>query len=250
MWKHDIEMKKLLEYVNKHLGEINEDLLYAHTANITEQDKDVLVCDAYNETKELREYFNSLLEIHNTDIIELTKENIKLRALSGKLKMELESLKEEFNKQNILIGQLQERVDMTEEVIRFKDGAMENCFDTLNNSLFEASEQMKEALSKIQTPTQVKVDEDLNKQMKEALTLIKENASKITQTQRVKAGTHKPAKRIDVSDEIIAQKYELGMTPYKIAKEFNMTQQAIIYRLDKLGIYKGGKEQCQEDQKK
>lgn len=46
-----------------------------------------------------------------------------------------------------------------------------------------------------------------------------------------------PAKRIDVSDKTVIQMYQSGMSPNKIAKTFNMTQSAIIYRLTKCGVY-------------
>lgn len=62
----------------------------------------------------------------------------------------------------------------------------------------------------------------------------------MTQTDKVKAGLVKPAKNNNVSDEVVAECYNSGMSAYKIGKQFGMTHQAIIYRLKKMGIYVTG----------
>jgi predicted transcriptional regulator len=55
-----------------------------------------------------------------------------------------------------------------------------------------------------------------------------------TFNQRVASGEVKPAKRADVTDEDIVNMYNAGMSAYKMAKEIDLTQQAILYRLKKL----------------
>ena len=62
----------------------------------------------------------------------------------------------------------------------------------------------------------------------------------MTQTDKVKAGLVKPAKNNKVSDEVVAECYNSGMSAYKIGQQFGMTHQAIIYRLKKMGIYVAG----------
>ena len=60
---------------------------------------------------------------------------------------------------------------------------------------------------------------------------------KMIQTEKVKLGIVKPAKKQHVSDEVVKECYENGMSAYKIGQQFGMTHQAIIYRLKKMGIY-------------
>ena len=60
------------------------------------------------------------------------------------------------------------------------------------------------------------------------------------QTEKVKLGLVKPAKKQSVSDDVVRECYESGMSAYKIGQHFGMTHQAIIYRLKKMGLYVTG----------
>lgn len=62
----------------------------------------------------------------------------------------------------------------------------------------------------------------------------------MSQQEKVKQGLVKIAKKNNVSDEVVAECYNSGMSAYKIGKQFGMTHQAIIYRLKKMGIYVAG----------
>ena len=60
------------------------------------------------------------------------------------------------------------------------------------------------------------------------------------QTEKVKLGLVKPAKKQSVSDDVVREWYESGMSAYKIGQQFGMTHQSIIYRLKKMGLYVTG----------
>ena len=62
----------------------------------------------------------------------------------------------------------------------------------------------------------------------------------MSQQEKVKQGLVKIAKKNNVSDEVVAECYNSGMSAYKIGQQFGMTHQAIIYRLKKMGLYVSG----------
>lgn len=62
----------------------------------------------------------------------------------------------------------------------------------------------------------------------------------MSQQEKVKLGLVKIAKSNKVTDEVVAECYNSGMSAYKIGQQFGMTHQAIIYRLKKMGLYVAG----------
>lgn len=68
------------------------------------------------------------------------------------------------------------------------------------------------------------------------LDLIEARIGQIAQSEKLKRKEITPALRVDISDKEIIEMFKSGMTAYRIGKACGMTQQAIIYRLKKLGL--------------
>ena len=207
------------------------------TANDMEKIRDTLSCTMGNIDKitydELQfalttvfltvtdwaEYYNKFKEITELKTNELNIENAQLKTENKLLKQQLSSLKDD----NTDTAVLKERIKYLEEIIKIKDN---------NSNLLPVD--LVETLNKL---------DNINTNFESAISAAQHAAAQKVYRQRVASGEVTPAKRIDVDDEVIKNEYLAGATPNTIAKQFGMTQPAIIYRLKKLGVYvKGGRQ--------
>ena len=137
------------------------------------------------------------------------------------LKQQLSSIKDTSTETAVL----KERIKYLEEIIKIKDN---------NSNLIPVD--LVETLNKL---------DSINTNFESAISAAQHAAAQKVYRQRMSSGEVKPAKRIDVDDEVVKAEYLAGETPNAIAKQFGMTQSAIIYRLKKLGVYVVGGRQNQ-----
>lgn len=203
------------------------------TANDMEKIRETLSCTMGNIDKitydELQfalttvtdwsEYYNKFKEVAELKTNELNIENAQLKAENKLLKQQLSSLKDASTETAVL----KERIKYLEEIINIKD-----------NSSNLLPVDLVETLNKL---------DSINTNFESAISAAQHDAARKVYRQRIASGEVTPAKRIDVDDEVIKTEYLEGATPNAIAKQFGMTQSAIIYRLKKLGVYvKGGRQ--------
>lgn len=209
-----ISFERLLEVTAEDLTEIRDNLGAVYMdETINSETKNVALATAFNTIDSWSSYFNKFKEIQESKLDELNRANASLVNENKRLNNELNRLNDEYNKQTELVGQLQGRLEIMNEVIKAKD----------NNA------------------NMVQVDiVELVESLERTLNTIDENAKVITQTKKVKSkGELAPAFNTDVHTEDIIKAYQLGETPNQIAQKCGMTQSAIIYRLKQAGVYIG-----------
>lgn len=209
-----ISFEKLLEVTAEDLAIIRENFGSVYmNETIDPEVKYVMLAEAFNKIDSWSSYFNKFKEIQDSKLDELSRENARLVGENKRLNKELDILNDKYNKQAELVGQLQGRLEMMNEVIKAKN----------NNA------------------NMVQVDiVELIESLERTLNTIDENAKVITQTKKVKSkGELAPAFNTEVRTEDIIKAYQLGETPNQIAQKCGMTQSAIIYRLKQAGVYIG-----------
>ena len=207
-----ISFEKLLEVTAEDLDIIRNNLGAVYMDETISSDaKYVSLANAFKTINEWASYFGRFKEIQDSKLDELKNKNISLVNENKKLNNELNILTDKYNKQTELVGQLQGRLEMMNEVIKAKD----NNVNMISVDIVELVETLEKVLNTID-----------------------ENAKVITQTKKVKSkGELAPAFNTEVRTEDIIKAYQLGETPNQIAKKCGMTQSAIIYRLKSAGVY-------------
>ena len=201
-----ISFERLLEVTDKDLDVIKENLGVVYgDETIPAEVKYASLAEAFATIKEWSDYYSRYKDIQDSKLEELTKENAHLASENKLLKQQLNSLKDASTETAIL----KERIKYLEEIINMKD----------NNSNLVSIDLI-----------------DRLDSLDEAIKIIKDNAKTIAYKGNVKE--FKPAKRIDISDDDIRDRYLGGETAYKIAKDCGLTAGAIVYRLKQMGIYK------------
>ena len=209
-----ISFEKLLEVTAEDLAVIKDNLETVYMNETISKDVQcAALADAFSKIEYWTSYFNKFKEIQDSKLDELNRENISLVSENNRLKNEnkvLSAKNKELSEKN---SKIVAQVEYLEQVLTYKDNSSNMVQVDLVN--------MVETLEK-------------------ALNIIEENSSKIINSKRVNSGNFKPAMRIDVDNETVAKQYLSGATPNTIAKQYGMTQSAIIYRLKKMGIYVEG----------
>lgn len=209
-----ISFEKLLEVTAEDLDIIRENLGAVYMdETIDPEVKYVALADAFKTIDSWSSYFNRFKEIQDSKLDELSRENARLVDENKRLNKELDILNDKYNKQAELVGKLQGRLEMMNEVIKAKN----NNANMVQVDIVELIESLERTLNTIET-----------------------NAKVITQTKKVKSkGELAPAFNTEVRTEDIIKAYQLGETPNQIAQKCGMTQSAIIYRLKQAGVYIG-----------
>ena len=209
-----ISFEKLLEVTVDDLTKIRDNLgaIYMYE-KIPSDAKYVALANAFKTINEWTSYFGRFKEIQDSKLDELKNENVCLVSENNRLNKELNKLTDKYNKQAELVGQLQGRLEMMNEVIKAKN----NNANMVQVDIVELIESLERTLNTIET-----------------------NAKVITQAKKVKLkGELAPAFNNEVRTEDIIKAYQLGETPNQIAQKCGMTQSAIIYRLKQAGVYIG-----------
>lgn len=201
-----VSFEKLLQVTAEDLAAIKNNLgiVYGDETIPTEV-RLATLANAFNTIDSWSNYFNKFKDILDHKVEELNTENTQLKFENKLLKQQLSSIKDTSTETAVL----KERIKYLEEVISIKD----NSSNIVSIDLVDRLDSLDEAIK-----------------------IIKDNAKTIAYKGNLK--DFKPAKRIDISDDDIRDKYLAGETAYKIAKDCGLTAGAIVYRLKQMGIYK------------
>ena len=201
-----ISFEKILKVTAEDLAVIKNNLGIVYgDETISTEVRLATLADTFSKIESWTSYFNKFKDIQDSKLDEISKENAQLKAENKLLKQQLSSLKDASTETAVL----KERIKYLEEVINIKD----------NNSNLVSIDLV-----------------DRLDSLDEVIKIIRENAKTIAYKGNVKE--FKPAKRIDISDDDIRDRYLAGETAYKIAKDCGLTAGAIVYRLKQMGIYK------------
>ena len=201
------DMEKIRETLSCTMGNIDK---------ITYDELQFALTTVFLTVTDWAEYYNKFKEVTELKTNELNIENAQLKTENKILKQQLSNLKDD----NTETAVLKERIKYLEEIIKVKDN---------NSNLLPVD--LVETLNKL---------DSVNKNFESAISAAQHDAAIKVYRQRMASGEVTPAKRFDVDDEVIKNEYLAGATPNAIAKQFGMTQPAIIYRLKKLGVYVAG----------
>ena len=224
MEERKISYQRLAEVTAEKLDEAKYNIEIAYTGvyknnNIDDNIK-FHIGEAFTIINEWQEYYNQYNTIIDKDKNEYTKvlvENKSLHAENDRLQKEIDNLRFKIDnmdttieQRTLEVGQLRERINMMDELMKAK----ENASNLVSIDLIEALDKL----------------EEITVNYKEAT----EEAEKRAYNKRVAKGEITPAKRADVSDNYIIELYNEGKSAYKIAKSVGMTPQAILDRIKKL----------------
>lgn len=210
-----ISFEKLLKVTAEDLAIIRENFGSVYMdETIDPEVKYVMLAEAFNKIDSWSSYFNRFKEIQDSKLDELNRENDRLVGENKRINNELNTLTDKYNKQTELVGQLQGRLEMMNEVIKAKN----NNSNMMQVDLVEMIEKLEAIAGSYES----------------AIKAAEHKAAMKTFNQRVASGDVKPAKRADISDEYIIENVKNGVSAYKIAQSVGMTQQAILYRIKKL----------------
>lgn len=204
-----ISVEKLLERTDSDITDITQSITdaYSIAGSLDASDiKDVILVNlahAFTVLSDWQKYYHHFNEI----IVNISSDD-------GKLKDENDKLQKCIDEQNILIGQLQSKLNMYNELLSQK-----------NNSSNMVQVDLVEMIEKLET---------IADSYESAIKAAEHRAAMKTFNKRVASGDVKPAKRADVDDNMIIEMYNKGISAYKIAQSVGMTQQAILYRIKKL----------------
>lgn len=204
-----ISMEKLLERTDDDITDVTQSITdaYSLTGSLDSSNiKDVILVNlahAFTVLSDWQKYYHHFNEI----VVNISSDD-------GKLKDENAKLQKCIDEQNILIGQLQAKLNMYNELLNQK-----------NNSSNLVSIDLVDMIEKLET---------IADSYESAIKAAEHKAAMKTFNKRVASGDVKPAKRADISDEYIIENVNNGVSAYKIAHSVGMTQQAILYRIKKL----------------
>lgn len=190
-------------------------------------------CDLCHATSGLFEYYRELNANHVTCDEKLLSEiKVKTEILYDKI----DRLEEEVYQRDLDIEALEKDIEDRDEILMNK----------------YVKEDLKDKFRELRGFWKMN-DREYRNQLKEKDNIIEGLRSDLikykaeAETRNTTESLHScenPAKRVDVDDNVIVEMYNNGMTPYNIAKQFGMTQPAIIYRLKKKDVYvKNGRKQ-------
>lgn len=228
MEERKISYQRLAEVTAEKLNEAkyNIEIVYTGVSDNTNLDDNIKfhLGEAFAIIDEWQNYYNqynTIIDKDKNDYTNILAENEVLQSENNKLQKEIDSLKWKIDnmdttieQRTLEVGQLRERLNMMDELMKTKD----------NNSNM-VSIDLIEALDKL---------EEITVAYKEATKEAEHKAAMKVYKQRLANKEVKPAKRADVSDEYIIEQFKNGVSAYKIAKSVGMTQQAILYRIKKL----------------
>lgn len=210
-----VSFERLLEVTAKDLNEIKHNLGEVYGDDTIDPEvKHVALANAFKTIDDWSSYFNKFKEIQDSKLDELSRENDHLVDENKRLNNELNQLTTNYNKQSVLLGNMQATVEYLNKLV-----------DDKNNSSNMVQADLVEMIKKL---------EAIANSYESAIKAAEHRAAMKTFNKRVASGEVKPAKRADISDEYIIENVNNGVSAYKIAQSVGMTQQAILYRIKKL----------------
>ena len=214
-----ISFEKLLQVTADDLAIIKDNIGVVYMDETIPSDvKCAALADAFNTIESWSYYFNKFKEIQESKLDELNRANASLVNENKKLNNELNRITDEYNKQTELVGQLQGRLEMMNEVIKAKD----------NNS------------------NMVQVDlVEMIESLEKAVNLIDENAKALSLSKKLKTeprvnmhGEEHPRYRNDIDNDSLIADYKSGMILKDLSSKYGISIPGVRNRLIDLGVYK------------
>ena len=183
-------------------------------------------CDLCHATSSLFEYYrqlNSTGIISDKDLIRSIDERVNI------LRDRIENLENELYQRDLDIEALERELEDRDNMLvdKFIKSEYREKFKKIRSTWSMDKDKVREQLADKDSIID-NLREELNKSQLRVKEL--EAVGKIHDSSN-------PAKRIDVDDKVLVSMYLEGKSPYKIGKEFNMSQSAVIYRLKAKEVY-------------
>ena len=190
-------------------------------------------CDLCHATSSLFEYYrkmNSTGTVENIDLLRGFEERIAL------LNERIENLESELYQRDVDIEALEKEIEDRDNLLvdKFIKAEYREKFRTIRKTW---------TMDKDKVSKQLAEKDSIIERLKSELNKSNSRVRELEAVDKIHDSSN-PAKRIDVKDEDLVALYLSGESPYKIGKRFNMSQSAVIYRLDDVcKVYvKGGRD--------
>ena len=213
-----VSFERLLEVTAKDLDEIKHSLGEVYGDDTIDPEvKHVALADAFKTIDDWSSYFNKFKEIQDSKLDELSRENDHLVDENKRLNNELNQLTTNYNKQSVLLGNMQATVEYLNKLV-----------DAKNNS-----------------SNMVQVDlVEMIESLEKAVNLINENAKALSLSKKLKDeprvnmhGEEHPRYRNDIDNDSLVADYKSGMILKDLSSKYKISIPGVRNRLIDLGVY-------------
>lgn len=213
-----ISFERLLEVTAKDLNEIKHNLGEVYGDDTIDPEvKHVALANAFKTIDDWCSYFNKFKEIQDSKLDELSRENDHLVDENKRLNNELNQLTTNYNKQSVLLGNMQATVDYLNKIAEARN----------NNS------------------NMVQVDlVEMIESLEKAVNLIEENAKALSLSKKLKSeprvnmhGEGHPRYRNDIDNNSLVADYKSGMILKDLSSKYKISIPGVRNRLIDLGVY-------------
>lgn len=214
-----VSFERLLEVTAKDLNEIKHSLGEVYGDDTIDPEvKHVALADAFKTIDDWSSYFNKFKEIQDSKLDELSRENDHLVDENKRLNNELNQLTTNYNKQSVLLGNMQATVDYLNKLV-----------DAKNDSSNMVQVDLVEMIEKLE----------------KAVNLIDENAKALSLSRKLKTeprvnmhGAEHPRYRNDIDNNSLVADYKSGMILKDLSSKYKISIPGVRNRLIDLGVYK------------
>lgn len=213
-----VSFERLLEVTAKDLNEIKHNLGEVYGDDTIDPEvKHVALADAFKTIDDWSSYFNKFKEIQDSKLDELSRENDHLVNENKRLNNELNQLTTNYNKQSVLLGNMQATVDYLNKLVE----ARNNNSNMVQVNLVEMIESLEKAVN-----------------------LIDENAKALSLSKKLKVeprvnmhGEEHPRYRNDIDNDSLVADYKSGMILKDLSSKYKISIPGVRNRLIDLGVY-------------
>lgn len=213
-----VSFERLLEVTAKDLNEIKHSLGEVYGDDTIDPEvKHVALANAFKTIDDWSSYFNKFKEIQDSKLDELSRENDRLVDENKRLNNELNQLTTNYNKQSVLLGNMQATVEYLNKLV-----------DTKNNSSNMVQVDLVEMIEKLE----------------KAVNLIDENAKALSLSRKLKTeprvnmhGEGHPRYRNDIDNDSLVADYKSGMILKDLSSKYKISIPGVRNRLIDLGVY-------------
>ena len=213
-----ITFERLLEVTAKDLNEIKHSLGEIYGVDTIDPEvKHVALADAFNTIDSWSSYFGKFKEIQESKLDELNRANNHLVDENKRLNNELNQLTTDYNKQSVLLGNMQATVDYLNKLVEAKS----NSSNMVQVDLVEMIESLEKAVN-----------------------LIDENAKALSLSKKLKTeprvnmhGKEHPRYRNDIDNDSLVADYKSGMILKDLSSKYKISIPGVRNRLIDLGVY-------------
>lgn len=213
-----VSFERLLEVTAKDLNEIKHSLGEVYGDDTIDPEvKHAALADAFKTIDDWSSYFNKFKEIQDSKLDELSRENDHLVDENKRLNNELNQLTTNYNKQSVLLGNMQATVDYLNKLVDAKN----NYSNMVQVDLVEMIESLEKAVN-----------------------LIDENAKALSLSKKLKTeprvnmhGEEHPRYRHDIDNDSLVADYKSGMILKDLSSKYKISIPGVRNRLIDLGVY-------------